>query len=261
MKMQTVRCFGIDNNTGNKAIIVENDVMNTEERLLFAREQKQTCVFMKYLAQQHSLELDYYYPHARSKLCLHGTLAAAYIYFMNNPQANKIDVITSMNQQIIAVAKENGSIFITVTEQKVEPVYVDLGLIKMLLNLELVTNIVEYYFSSTGSTKLFIEFDNLSIVQKLTPNLDLICEWGKQNNISGLYVYCKLADESYCGRNFNHLDSSLEDAATGVAAAAITSHLKRNLIVHQGDLLNNPCIIITRFLNENIQISGRVSII
>ena len=110
---------------------------------------------------------------------------------------------------------------------------------------------------SAGSAKLLLELDNTESLRRLTPNLARIVAWGREAGVNGCYVYARLDDGVYQGRNFNHLDPALEDAATGVAAAALSLHLRRALVLRQGDWQGNPCELRTRFGGEWVEVGGR----
>lgn len=261
MKIYNTRCFGTDEYSGNEAVIIENSSLTIEERLSFAKSLgKSASVFIEPTNDNTSLILDYYYPHKRSPLCLHGTLAATHIHMLNHKEIQELTIITSMTNQKINAKKVNGSVFLTVVPQAVEYVPMNDDLIYKFLNIGMEINIKEYYIASSGSPKLFIELFNLQDLYALVPNLELINEWGSLNKVNGLYVYCQLSESNYSGRNFNHSNPVLEDAATGVAVAAMTAYLQKDLAVYQGIVTKNECVIYTKFLDEEIQISGRVTL-
>jgi predicted PhzF superfamily epimerase YddE/YHI9 len=108
--------------------------------------------------------------------------------------------------------------------------------------------------ASVGSPKLLLEVDSPATLHALAPDLAAISAWGQSKGVSGCYVYCRRADGSYEGRNFNHLDPRLEDRATGVAAGALTVHLGRALVLHQG----GDCRMDTAIDGERITVGGRV---
>lgn len=57
------------------------------------------------------LQLDYYYPHARSPLCLHATLA---VFFERYPDIARLQFVTSMRQQILEIECTDQGIFVGV---------------------------------------------------------------------------------------------------------------------------------------------------
>ncbi len=111
--------------------------------------------------------------------------------------------------------------------------------------------------ASVGSPKLLVEVAEQSVLAALRPDLEGIAEWSRKHGVSGMYVYCRLDDGIYAGRNFNHLDRRFEDAATGVAAGALALSLKRSITLLQGDALGQPCTLMARYADGTMQIGGR----
>lgn len=257
MKPYNTKCFGISNQSGNPALIVENDHQDVNSRLSFAQTQNKTCVFVDHIDNLY--KLDYYYPHARSPLCLHGTLAFGYIFFQQHPTMSKVTINTNISNQKITIEKQGSDIFIIVAQQ-LHSSLPDFhpNNIRQLLNLDRNLAILDWYVASCGSPKLFVEVQNIQILNALQPDLIAIYAMSKQNHISGIYVYCQLAENIYSGRNFNHTNPQLEDAATGIAATAITCHLKHDLTIYQGEILGNHCVMYTKFFNDCAKLGGRV---
>ena len=257
--MQTLilQCFGTNTESGNLAMVIINDNLTSDERLSFAKQQNlPACVFM-HNVDAETITLDYYYPHAQSPLCLHGTLAAGYIYFRDNPKQNKVNVITKMQQHLL-IERDNENIFVTIAEHKTPSIKVSNKSLQELLNISNSNIIIQANIASVGSPKLLIEVNDLSALYNLTPNLELIRQFSIANNINGCYVYFRQNNIDIIGRNFNHLDPSHEDSATGVAAAALSCYYKMDLNVYQGMNLNNPCVINTKYTNDRIFIGGTV---
>lgn len=256
-----LRCFGTMPNTGNQAIVVtENIHSSPEERLLFTQQYKRpACVFMEVSPKTGDIILDYYYPHARSPLCLHATLAASQVYFSQYAEHSKLTVVTSMGQQKIEVEKKHDRIFVEVCEQKIKEPCLEKEFITKMLNIHPDQLIAEPVIRSIGSPKLLCEVSDVATLYALNPNLQAILAWSKEHQINGCYVYCKLNEYDYVGRNFNHLDPAFEDAATGVAAGALTVFIKHDINLYQGEHLNNPCVINTQYFENYIYIGGIVS--
>ncbi len=260
MKTNTFKCFGSKRNTGNLATIISGaENLSVAERLQLTQEkQYHASVFLNPI-NDTVISLDFYYPHMRSPLCLHATLAVAYQYFNEHTDVSQLTLITPSKQKITATQPDN-NIWLQLDPKPFPEVIVDNAIIQLFIN-NTQTNpiqILSYFINSVGSPKLFVEVENVNILSSLDPNLSLIHEWSQANKISGCYVYAKIDNVNIYGRNFNHVDARLEDGATGVAAAAITHSLQLDLTVHQGEFLNNPCIINTRYSKDCIYISGQV---
>lgn len=77
MKTHRIDCFGRTDESGNPAIAVECFALVEADRRAFARSQDAGATVFIDRNAVGEVQLDYYYPHARSPLCLHAPLAAA----------------------------------------------------------------------------------------------------------------------------------------------------------------------------------------
>jgi predicted PhzF superfamily epimerase YddE/YHI9 len=257
MQVHQIRCFGAAPGYGNVAAVIENGPAGMEERQAFARASGHSaCVFITPQASVGELwEADYYYPHARSPLCLHATLAAAHVLCGRNFDA-PVALLTALRQQLVPLERAPGGLFAIVQKHAVAPLGIDPGLPAMLLGEPGLTMASPPLLSSVGSPKLLIEVPHAAVLHALRPPLERIVAWGKEHGVNGCYVYCRNADGSYEGRNFNHLDPAAEDSATGVAAGALAAWLGRDLVMLQGSALGNPCRILARVQGKEIYVGG-----
>lgn len=255
MQVHQLRCFGTRAGQGNAALVIENGPACLADRQAFARERKlPACVF---LTPGDLIEADYYYPHARSPLCLHATLAAAHVLLARGGPAQ---LRTAMRGQVLELIRDSEGTFAGVRRQVVAPIGIEPGLPARLLGEPGLDLASPPLLSSVGSPKLLIEVRDAETLHALRPPLDAIVEWGKENGVSGCYVYCRLGEQVYEGRNFNHLDPALEDSATGVAAGALSAWLRQGISLFQGASLDNPCKIVTRVDGDTIFIGGATEI-
>ncbi|KQW96921.1 hypothetical protein ASC94_08920 [Massilia sp. Root418] len=275
--MRTVyelKCFGSRPGEGNVALVVLGDGSSEAERQAFARQQNRSaCVFVDAPGGGHGAPdgsarfvLDYYYPHTRSPLCLHATLAAARVLLREH--GAPLAVRTAMRGQLLQLSESGsgdagggpGGVFVRLQHQPAPDVAISPDLPGALLGqpapgvaLKLASAPA---IASVGSPKLLLEVDSSATLQALRPDLARIAVWGKEHGVSGCYAYTQRADGSVEGRNFNHLDPALEDSATGVAAGALTVHLGRAITLHQGAKLGQPCLLRTELDGEHILIGG-----
>jgi PhzF family phenazine biosynthesis protein len=203
------------------------------------------------------MQLDYYYPHARSPLCLHATLAAGAVFFERHPDIGCVRFVTSMHRQTLEVERVDEGIFVGVKAQPCPALTSHVAETARLLRVEPTDVIGTPGLASVGSPKLLVEVAEQSVLVALRPDLEGIAEWSRKHGVSGMYVYCRLDDGIYAGRNFNHLDPRFEDAATGVAAGALALSLKRSITLLQGDALGQPCTLMARYADGTVQIGGR----
>ena len=76
--------------------------------------------------------------------------------------------------------------------------------------------------------------------------------------MNGCYAWCRVGENEYEVRNFNHLDPNLEDSATGVAAGALSVALGHGLLLHQGRANGRACLMRTALEGDTVLVGGRV---
>ncbi|WP_321816041.1 MULTISPECIES: PhzF family phenazine biosynthesis protein [unclassified Paraburkholderia] len=258
LRTHSMLCFGRHEASGNPALVVEDFSSNENDRLAFARQSNAAAsVFVDHTSDA-SLVLDFYYPHARSPLCLHATLAAGALLFSQRPDATRLHAVTSMRGQSLQIEKRGELIFVELQAQACPPVIAGLEETARLLGENVSYLMGTPGLASVGSAKLLVEVQDETALRGLTPDLAGIAAWSRAHGVSGIYAYCALGNDTYAGRNFNHLDPSLEDAATGVAAGALAVRLERDITLLQGDGRGQPCTIVATYRSGTVQVGGRV---
>lgn len=202
--------------------------------------------------------LDFYYPHTRSPLCMHASLAAAYYMNAHNVDGYSGLVLTSLGEQVLSFTHSGNRIHISVEPAPVTTPTPDVSATATLLGCA-ESAIKSFAIASVGSPKLLVEITTPERLYVLRPRLDRIVSWGKASAVSGIYAYTHRQMNHYEGRNFNHLDEGLEDAATGVAAGALSVQLAQDIVLYQGAMLGNSCLISADNCGGVITIGGRVN--
>jgi PhzF family phenazine biosynthesis protein len=254
MAIFELKCFGTRAGEGNTALVIVGEQSDEAARLAFAKASgKPACVFVD------GSTLDYYYPHMRSPLCLHATLAAGKVLLKDQP--GPITVRTALKAQEMVLSQRDGIIYASLQKQVVPEVVLPSDLPGRLLGRADIMLASPPAIRSVGSPKLLLEVAGSATLQALQPDLPAIAAWGKANGVSGVYAWCLRADGSLEGRNFNHLDPSIEDAATGVAAGALTILLGRPVSLYQGANMGQPCLIRTTYEGDNILVGGAAEMV
>jgi PhzF family phenazine biosynthesis protein len=257
MHVHTLRCFGANPGGGNPALVIEGDGMDLAARQALTAARNTTCVF---LGQSGDVvEADYFYPHTRSPLCLHATLAVAAVLFGRGDGAGaggSIAVRTAMKGQMLALSREGDAYFVRLAPQPAPLAGIGDEQVAALLKAPGLPLASSPRVASVGSPKLLVEVRDVETLTALAPDLAGIVAWGKAHGVNGIYAYCRLADGVFEGRNFNHLDPALEDSATGVAAGALAVALGRDLVVRQGRAMANDCLIRARVEGDAILVGG-----
>ncbi len=253
MHVQTLNCFGARPGDGNPALVIEDDGMDQTARQAFAAARNTTCVFLS-----ADREVDYVYPHMRSPLCLHATLAVAAVLFGRDAHAGVIDVHTAMKGQVLGLSHEGADYFVRLTPQPAPQPAITTDEIAVLLGAPGLRLASTPQVASVGSPKLLVEVADLETLYGLRPDLAGIAAWGRQDGVNGIYAWCRIDADTVEGRNFNHLDPALEDSATGVAAGALAVALRRGMTVRQGRATGRDCLIRVRVDGDAILVGGAV---
>ncbi|WP_028104856.1 PhzF family phenazine biosynthesis protein [Pseudoduganella violaceinigra] len=254
MTIYELNCFGTRPGAGNPALVILGGI-RAEDRQAFAKAaNKSASVFVDPGTGGASWTLDYFYPHTRSPLCLHATLAAARVLLADAP--GPITVRSAMRGQELVLTRSATGAFISLARQPAPDAAAPADLAERLLAAPGLPLVSAPAVASVGSPKLLVEVADSATLQSLRPNLAAIFEWGQEHGVNGIYAWCRRPDGAFEGRNFNHLDPAKEDSATGVAAGALTLHLGRSLDLYQGAQLGQPCLLRTQLDGAHIQIGG-----
>jgi PhzF family phenazine biosynthesis protein len=251
MHVQTLNCFGAHPGAGNPALVIEDAGMDLAARQAFATARNTTCVFVS-----ADKEVDFFYPHMRSPLCLHATLAVAAVLFGRPGAPATMTVRTAMKGQPLLLSREGDDYFVKLAPQPAPEVDISAAQVADLLGAPGLALASSPRAASIGSPKLLVEVADTSTLYGLAPDLAGIAAWGRQHGVNGFYVWCRLGAGTLEGRNVNHLDPKLEDAATGVAAGALALALGQDVLVRQGRAVGQDCLIRARIEDGAILVGG-----
>jgi PhzF family phenazine biosynthesis protein len=261
MHVHHLICFGAGAGSGNPALVIEGDTSGASARQAFARARGATCVFIDEAADAPT-RVDYFYPHMRSPLCLHATLAVAALLFARPGQAQdaELAVETALKGQRLRLTREGDDYYVRLAPQPAPAVDIDDARLAALLNAPGFQPVARARVASVGSPKLLVQVADTAALYALAPDLAAIADWGRASGVNGLYVWCRRLDAACEGRNFNHLDPALEDSATGVAAGALSVALGENLVLHQGRATGRHCLIRTRLEGGSLLVGGKATL-
>lgn len=267
MKITLLNCFcTAQPESGNPAAVVENFSGNSTDKQNLAKELNfPVTVFIeiKMAANEKNKfrpQLEFFYPHTSMPLCVHGTLAAAKILCAQQ-HTNNLVATTTAGAELHITRKGNDDdlLQLETIEQTIDmPPHFTHTEIANMLNLPHLEPhpSLPLTVASVGSPKLLVPLNSLQLLYNLQPNYTAIKAWSVRHKINGIYVY---APETYTqqanfhARGFNPQTGHNEDAATGVAAAALAIALQSSIIVEQGYCIDQPCIIYATYLGKNYQ--------
>lgn len=249
--------------SGNPAAVVRDFAGAAEAKQAFARQRGlPVSVFISDEASDCPL-LEYYYPGVEMPLCVHGTLAAAYVLFDARGDCHSLTCKTKSGQ-LLQVRKSGDVLDVAVSSQATSSVSIAAADICQILGVQLedLDRGLPFQLASVGSPKLCIPVNSLKTLMNLRLDIEAIRDWSARHCVNGFYVYTQDTfnpSSDVHARGFNPLGGDWEDAATGVAAAALATLLKRDLIIEQGYVIDKPSELRIRYQDDNsIFVGGRV---
>lgn len=258
MHVHALICFSSRPGQGNPALVIEGAPRDSTARQALARERNTTCVFLD--EDGAGTQVDFFYPHMRSPLCLHATLAVAAVLFARPGAPVTIAVETALKGQRLDLSRGGDAYFVKLAPQALPAIDVTPAQLSAQLRALLAAPAIALAspprVASVGSPKLLVEVADMDALYALAPDLAAIADWGRQNGVNGIYAWCRRPDGDYEGRNFNHLDPALEDSATGVAAGALSVALGQGLTLRQGRATGRDCLIRTRVDGAALLVGG-----
>ena len=270
MKISIINCFCDETlNSGNPAAVVVNFEGADAERQalaihLYVTKQMPVTVFLDQEHNKHTIR--FFYPSLEMNMCIHGTLAAAYLILASSDQST-CTLITRDNNEI-HIVREGNRLQAVLKEKRTDEIRLDNQAIASLLNLPndfaISSNLPAGVFS-VGSPKYLIPLNSDEQLQIIEPNFAAITHWSNEAGVNGLYVYVPISNSNnaFKARGFNPKGGCNEDAATGVAVGALVSALQApHITVLQGESIGHPCRLIGSLRknkdNEDILVGGIV---
>lgn len=263
MKISIVNCFCTnETDSGNPAGVVFDYTDNDEAKQELAK--KLALPVTVFVSNEHATPLlRFFYPEREMDLCLHGSLGAAFL-LMQKRNGNELLCLTRTGKPL-QFTQSNDLTQVKIAAEPVEVTKIDEALVFKMLNLastEMIDRNLPFHVASVGSPKLLVPLKSLTILTQLQPNLALIKDWSLQNKVAGIYCYTTDTYHSsadFHARAFNPQTGHKEDAATGVAAAALSSVLQKSIVIEQGYFVNKPSQISVNYIDDkNIYVGGKM---
>lgn len=259
----------MDNRGGNPCAIVDTAIALSEETMQKTATELNLPETVFILPDSNEYSLRFFATKGELPLCCHGTLGAVFYLFKSNVN-QRPNIKTYKDNIKIDVKYENNLVSMSIANKgKKLTTPIDLLTIGTMLNIDqdAIAKNLDCTVASIGSPKLFVPLINRATLFEMTPDLDLVSQWCKDNAINGLYAYSddtENSDADYVGRNFNPLFSHQEDIATGTAAAALCHMLCQSrgqsegtFTIEQGANLGSPSKIYISISKDNIEIKGQ----
>jgi PhzF family phenazine biosynthesis protein len=265
-EVHLVRVFAASQTGGNPApVVLHADGLSSDAmRGIAAREGLESAFVLRPEQPGNSLRLRFFVPNHEMEMCGHATLGALWLLRSLGTWTSDVAQIETPSGIVLArVDPDSGRIEISQPEGRVAPVaetelvratLAALGLDKEELQFGGIVN------AATSRTKTLIGLRTCDRLHGLKPKFDAIETLCDALGSTGLYPFAIESDRPLRlqARQFPRSSGYPEDAATGIAAAAllygafhygIVKEPAEAVIVHQGFAMGSPSEIELRFRN------------
>ncbi|MBL6080304.1 PhzF family phenazine biosynthesis protein [Belnapia sp. T18] len=209
----------------------------------------------------------FFVPEHEMEMCGHATLGAAWLLRSRGQALGAAIRIETLSGPVRALFAADGSVEITQPPGRVEPV-TDVGAVLAALGMaeaEL-SPAAAVLNASTSRVKTLVPLADLARLHALRPDPALVRAACEAIGSTGLYPYAAGQGGAVHARQFPRNSGYPEDAATGIAAAALFYGLcapKAGLIVRQGEAMGRPSEIRVRCDPEGpgCRLGGHVEVV
>ena len=272
-RVRLVRVFSITDEGGNPAPVVldANGWSDAQMKEVARAYGLESGFVMRAVDPHHDFRFRFFVPNHEMEMCGHATLGALWLLRHTGAWRTNTALIETLSGSIEArYDASDARIEVSQPAGRVEPV-VDAALIARTLdalNLDagdlLPLGIVN---ATTSRTKTLVPVRTTSRLNAITPKLDVIEALCDALSSTGLYPFSLDANAPHVfdARQFPRASGYPEDAATGIAAAALlygahrhglVTGAGRGIVVRQGAAMGRPSAITVNFRDPADASSG-----
>ena len=261
-----VHVFTAGPNGGNPApIVVDADGMSDTEMRQVARDHGHEAGFVLTAPEGFDHALRFWVPNHEMSMCGHATVGALWV--LNRLGRIAKDRLTLTTPGGVVHARlSGGKVEISQPQGVVEPVAETREVLDVLGIAEDDLAPLEIQNASTVRVKTLIPLKDVATLDALRPDFSRMQEVCDRIGSTGLYPYAPSGDRRFDARQFPRASGYPEDAATGIAAAALAFGLLRNGLVaptdtvrvRQGRAMGRPSEITLRLTGNGLWLGGDV---
>ncbi len=208
-------------------------------------------------------EFHYWVPEHEMEMCGHATVGALWLLEkLGRLSGNYVRILTRSGIVEANVKRGDEGVWVEISQNLgvVSRISTDSAAYQNLLStlgIEESSLALGYPIqnSKTSRAKTMIPLSDVDILSGLQPRFDQVEKACKLLGSTGLYPYARQDDKVFCARQFPKKSGYPEDAATGIAAAALAFALLENglvgaddeVTVKQGQAMGAPSSIAVRF--------------
>jgi PhzF family phenazine biosynthesis protein len=229
------RVFAVGPNGGNRCSVIPcaDRLSDRQMQSLARRFGFETTFILKPQSKAADIRLRYFVPDHEMGVSGHATIAGIMIAQLNNTlKLGPVRVETMTGTFRVESVQRKGGIVVTLDQNK--PVFgpaVSHDLIARALKLDsnrIVSATSPIQSVSVSRAKLIVPLQNSKVLDSLRPDFDTLWELCERLQVSGFYPFTRQTDKPNVtveARQFPFRAGFQEDAATGVAAAALGAYL------------------------------------
>lgn len=271
--MKTFNLYQIDSFTkekllGNPAGVITNaDGLTEMEMQKIARElnNSETAFILSPTDETHDVQVRFFTPKNEVPICGHATIAAHYaraienqlntvrVYQKTGAGVLPVDIIRDGNDYNIVMTQGEISFGNSISGEPFKILLQALGISVSDLRSDCPVSI-----ASTGHSKVMIGIQDINLLHRLSPNMELLTKVSKMIGCNGFYVFTLHFDEEVLvhGRMFAPAIGINEDPVTGNANGPLGAYM-----VHFG-LTDNTCDVFsfTAMQGEAIHRTGTMKV-
>jgi PhzF family phenazine biosynthesis protein len=268
MLIYEVNAFAANGKNGNPAgVVLHADTLDDRQMQTIATQAGFAETAFVFTHENADRELRFFTQTNEVDLCGHATIASwSLMYQKGEVSAGSYTQLTKAGILGVTVM-ESGMVFM---EQNPVTFYEEIpaSAVAPLVNIagsdfhrDLKPQIV-----STGIRDLFVPVKEKVILDRLSPKFDMIADFSRQHDISGLHFFALLEDEEPVAstRNFAPADGIDEEAATGTSNGALLCYLKRQGLLpeqeiyrlEQGESMGRLSYIYGKFVDDIVWVGG-----
>lgn len=265
-----VRSFPIAENGGNPApTVLDANDMSAEDMRKVATHFGHECGFVLPPSQSDDTDFRFrfFVPHHEMEMCGHATIGALWVLREQNRIKGGRVAIETMAGQVNATVPAEGQISVSqpvaeITE--VDPAYI--GDVLAVLGLKPSDLARSNMFNAcTSRIKTMVALKDISTLHSLTPDFKAMAALCDKIGSTGLYPFAPGGEPFlFHTRQFPRSSGFPEDAATGIAAAALSFSLLRwnmaspadTLTIRQGEAMGRASEIGINFQAEENELVG-----
>lgn len=264
-EVHLVRVFADGDRGGNPApIVVDAAGLSDAQMREIARQHGHESAFVLPAPDGYDFALRFWVPNHEMPMCGHATIGAVWTL-------DRLGLLTSRSLRLWTAS---GDVAARTTADRVE-ITQPTGVVEQAPHVPEILSVLGIHEvagpvqnAATSRVKTLVPLASVEALHALRPDFARMREICDLIGSTGLYPYAR-GDSAFHARQFPRSSGYPEDAATGIAAAALAFGLLANgdvrttdpILVRQGEAMGSPSEISVRFTADGCWLGGRTYLV